>query len=159
MNPTSRTFQLLIAGALALLLGVAAPRAHAAGIENPADRSAVQAVALSMDLVKRLDAVARVMNDMDDAPPLFLRTKADKVPKTLAELVTELRSSPQVVAAVEAQGFTPKTYLLSAMAWTNAWFGWALMQEGDATKSDATPAQLRFVQQNHAALQALQENP
>lgn len=129
-----------------------------AGVENPADRAAVRAVELDMGLIKRLDAVVTALDEADDTPPLFLRTRANKVPKTLPELEAELRTSPALQAAIAAQGFTPREYLLAAMAWTNAWLGYHLAKDGDKDASTAaSAAQMAFVERHYAELKALQD--
>lgn len=145
-----------------LLLGLAVAFAAApaiAGVENPRDSAAVNAVQLDMATVKRLVAVANVQKTLDDPPLLFLRTKPGKVQKTLPELIAELHGAPELEAAVKAQGFTPREYLVTAMAWANAWFGYFLAQSGDdaATKMGVPAAQLRFVEQHAAELKALQK--
>lgn len=146
-----------------LLVGLAVALAASpavAGVENPRDSAVVNAVQLDMATVKRLVAVANVQKTLDDPPPLFLRTKPGKVQKTLPELIAELHGAPELEAAVKAQGFTPREYLVTAMAWANAWFGYFLAQSGDdsAAKMGVPAAQLRFVEQHAAELKALQQN-
>lgn len=148
-------------GSLLLCLATAFVATPAlAGVENPRDSAAVNAVRLDMPLVKRLVAVAKVQATLDDPPPLFLRTKPGKVQKTLPELLTELHGSPELEAAAKAQGFTPREYLVVAMAWANAWFGYHLKESGDdsAAKMGVPEAQLRFVEQHLAELKALQND-
>lgn len=144
--------------ALALALACLAMPAWA-GVENPRDTPAVQAVQFDMAMVKRLDAVRQAVEDIDDTPPLFMRTKPGKVQKTLDELLVELHTSAALEAAVKAQGFTPRQYLLGAMAWANAWFAYHLAKTGDNDhdRMNASPSQLRFVEQHYAELKALQE--
>lgn len=101
-----------------------------AGVENPADTAAVHAVRLDMPLVKRLAAVQRAVEDVDDAPHLYARTKEHKVPKTLDELVAEVHTCPPLEAAIKAQGFTPESWLLAAMALADAGLGYQLRASG-----------------------------
>ena len=143
----------------ALATACVMPPALASGFENPTDSAAVRAVKLDMELVKRLDGVVAAIAEIDDVPPLFLQTKANKVPKTLPELEAELRTSTELQAAIAAQGFTPREYLLTAMAWGNAWIGYARVKEGDAdAKNAASAEQMAFVEQHFAELKALQQN-
>ena len=139
----------------AILASLASPAL--AGVENPEDTPSVQAVQFDMALVKRLNAVGQAIGKIDDAPTLYLRTKPNKVPKTLDELIAKVHASPATEAAIKAQGFTAKQYLVSVMAWANAWFGYHLDKSGGGDAMHASPAQLRFVEQHYAELKALQE--
>ncbi|HET8897828.1 MAG TPA: hypothetical protein VFN09_03500 [Rhodanobacteraceae bacterium] len=143
--------------AFTLLSILALPIAFA-GVENPADTPKVQSVELSMKLIERLDAVANAAGDMNDRPALFMRTKANKVPKTLGELSTELKASPIMLSAIESQGFTPREYLVSAMAWANTYFGYHLIKDGDeSARTSISASQLKFIETHYDELKALQE--
>lgn len=119
-----------------------------AGVENPADTPKVHAVHLDMQLVKRLVAVQRATDKVEDLPPLYMRTKEHKVSKTLDELVAELHTSPPLEAAIKAQGFTPKEYLVSMMAFIDATFGYQFRLEGNedyVKQQNISEAHLAFV--------------
>lgn len=151
--------RLLTGAALAVALACSAPPALA-GIENPADTAAVHAVRLDMALVKRLVAVSRATERIEDAPPLYARTKEHKVPKTLDELVAEVHTSPPLEAAIKANGFTPRGYLLAAMAFVDAGVGYAMRLSGneDMLRSqNISEEHLAFIKAHYAELKAQQD--
>lgn len=128
-----------------------------AGMENPADTPTIHAVRLDMALVKRLAAAQRAMGDIEDAPPLYMRTKANHVPKTLDELVAELRTCPRCEATVKAQGFTPRDYLAASLAFGDAMLGYQFRMSGNAEfikDQNISETHMAFVKAHYAELTA-----
>ena len=141
---------------LALALACFGPPALA-GTENPANTPEIHAVHLDMPLVKRLVAVQKVTDKIEDAPPLYTRTKENKVPKTLDELVAEVHTCPPLEAAIKAQGFTPREYLAASLAFVDALFGYGFRLSGDEQYlkgQDISEAHMAFIKAHYKELTA-----
>lgn len=131
-----------------------------AGTENPADTPAVHAVHLNMPLVKRLLAVQRATEHIEDLPPLYARTKPGKVPKKIDELVAEVHTSPPLEAAIKAQGFTPREYLLGSLALIDATFGYQFRLSGHEEYlkgQNISEQHMAFIKAHYQELTALQD--
>lgn len=145
----------LLAALLATIACLASPAW--AGMENPADTPTIHAVRMDMALVKRLAAAQRAVGDIEDAPPLYMRTKPNHVPKTLDELVAELRTCPRCEAAVKAQGFTPGEYLAASLAFGDAMLGYQFRMSGNAEfikDQNISETHMAFVKAHYAELTA-----
>lgn len=128
-----------------------------AGMENPADTPAIHAVRLDMALVKRIAAVQRATGEIEDAPPLYMRTKPNHVPKTLDELVAEVRTCPACEAAIKAQGFTPREYMAAALAFGDAMLGYQFRASGNeeyTRNQNISETHMAFIKAHYAELTA-----
>lgn len=130
-----------------------------AGTENPADTPEIHAVHLDMSLLKRLVAVQKAIDKIEDVPPLYTRTKENKVPKTLDELVAEVQTCPPLEAAIKAQGFTPRKYLAASLAFIDASFGYQFRQSGNEQylkDQNISEAHMAFIKAHYEELKASQ---
>lgn len=145
----------LLAALLATMACLATPAW--AGMENPSDTPTIHAVRLDMALVKRLAAVQRVTGEIEDAPPLYMRTKANRVPKTLDELVAEVRTCPACEAAIKAQGFALREYMAATLAFADAMVGHQFRVSGNAEfikDQNISETHMAFVKVHYAELTA-----
>jgi hypothetical protein len=102
-------------------------------------------------------AVQLATDKIEDAPPLYTRTKAHHVPKTLDELVAEVHTCPPLEAAIKAQGFTPREYLLASLAIVDAMFGYQFRlagQEQYLKDQNISETHMAFIKAHYAELTA-----
>lgn len=117
-----------------------------AGMENPEDTTAVNAVHLDMALVHKLAAasadlknVPKATHDaMEDAREMRKDEHGILWPPPIDAVVQQLDRHPEFKAAVGRQGLSGRQYLLGMYALLNGYFAAARVKGGD----QATPANL-----------------
>lgn len=127
-SPLRRAFAVL---AVATMLALVAPLASA-GVENPRDTPAVHAVHMDMDLMRKIVAINKERDGLEQDSDLFMRTKANHVQKTLDELIAEVHANPPLEAIIARHGLSTREYLLAAMAFSDAGIGLAMTESGEA---------------------------
>ncbi len=106
---------------LAFTLAAVSPTASA-GMENPRDTAAVQAVALDVELLHHIIAIsqeARAALDGQDSV-FYLRDEHNR-PRTVDAIVAELSARPGVMAVLKRHRLDVRQYVLATLALMNGY--------------------------------------
>ena len=165
--PRSRRSQVVFT-VFAMLLPTVSLAQSKAGSAN-ADEVALRQTTLSMDAVKRMYQTDEDFAVLEKAHPDWKDTGTqDDSEKTTSnesidDSVRKLSVHPEVVAAITKNGLTPRAYVLTEMALTTAAFAEATAKQNNidlakmADQANLNPANITFVTQHKAELEALQE--
>jgi hypothetical protein len=146
--------------AVATALALASPFASA-GVENPGDTPAVHAVRMNVDLLHHVIAINKAREALDQDSMLFMRTKANHVPKTIDELIAEVHANPQLEAVITRHGLTPRQYLLAAMAFADAGLGVTMLEAGETEtvrKQNISAEHMAFIKAHWDEIGQLDDN-
>lgn len=156
---------------LALLLGSMLAAPSPAPAQNSAEHKAqlqkdeltLKAHTLTMDeLTRFMEAGAAVHQAAKDHPELreyLEKSDNNDDQQTLDQLTAKFSGAPVVVSTLAAHGFTPRQFAIVTMTTVQASMAAFALQRGvkpnDAAFANVNPANIRFVQDHKAEIQAL----
>ena len=147
---------------LALAISPLAARAHAA---TDPDLIEIQHYTLTMDKVNRFYDSMKELSDLSsDHQGLKdkLETDSDH-DKDIAAMERRISSEPLIVSTISKHGYTPHEFVVFEMTFIQTVFDEAMMKQPGADRAKmkddghVNPANIAFVEQHQAELQALQQ--
>jgi hypothetical protein len=146
--------------ALVLALALCLPALHAQGAEAK-DLDELAHYTLTMDKVTRVQQTFPEVNALVKANPNLataLGTNSNQ-PHTIADVEHRIAAVPQLVAVFTKHGLTPHEFIVVELTLVQSAFAFAAKQSGAklATDNHVNPANITFIEQHKAELEALQK--